>query len=715
MADITITDGVSLSADVKLSDNAPVAKAKLTQLLATGKAIFDCLSGPIDESVVTAVTFGASFTSPNLLPDSLPSVTVGPGMNCGLTIRKPSDKLLFADDGFSPTIPITTGEAWLGFELDLGLSAAAAATVNGIGASLTGSSKITCCNWNHVGPQTAPLPSLLTCLETALSNFSVITSAASLRAQLPDTVMTTEVTGDISAGVSVEQPFTLNPLASASLPFSETASIQPSVTVKLGTSIKLSGDIVVRSFKVTNTLLRLGVYKKHGSTMTATLTAGAGIEGELGGTDIVSTILNGALPGVDAAAAGIGGGNAKELNDVIRSGLSRSLSAQVNACCSAALTDEAALLYDVHLDEGDQNATDGALQLAMRGDWTALEHLPNAQRRRNIAVETQEKRQSITLNLFGFYSATSTTDYLQSSTVLVDESGQLSIIDKVDASRISATTTPYASDSAKLRQALIEDFLCTASYAAVGGQMQLNLTALQSYSDYSQDMGRAAMRQDVCLGYALNLIPAGSLDEQIASTPLFKHALVDATVRYDSPALLDIFFSDPQAETTRSREDIERAGRDAMCQFLDPNDQTDALRLSILKNDVAWQAMDEIGNTSAFDGIPALSQLNAAQLGAITADWASIVWWADALAKVAPAISVAFKVAKSLGNQNPASDPNFTKARRNLASVLGAVTRKTDAAFVHGWGAAVLFALSGRHGKAQMDLTWNSKTLHYPS
>jgi hypothetical protein len=32
---------------------------------------------------------------------------------------------------------------------------------------------------------------------------------------------------------------------------------------------------------------------------------------------------------------------------------------------------------------------------------------------------------------------------------------------------------------------------------------------------------------------------------------------------------------------------------------------------------------------------------------------------------------------------------------------------------VHGWGAAVMFALSGRHGTAEMDLTWNSKTLHF--
>jgi hypothetical protein len=45
--------------------------------------------------------------------------------------------------------------------------------------------------------------------------------------------------------------------------------------------------------------------------------------------------------------------------------------------------------------------------------------------------------------------------------------------------------------------------------------------------------------------------------------------------------------------------------------------------------------------------------------------------------------------------------------------VLGDVTRNTSAAFVHGWGAAVMFALSRRRGSAEMELTWNSKTLHF--
>jgi hypothetical protein len=41
MADITITDGFALSANLKLQDQVPLAKANLTELLATGKGLFE--------------------------------------------------------------------------------------------------------------------------------------------------------------------------------------------------------------------------------------------------------------------------------------------------------------------------------------------------------------------------------------------------------------------------------------------------------------------------------------------------------------------------------------------------------------------------------------------------------------------------------------------------------------------------------------------------
>ena len=123
--------------------------------------------------------------------------------------------------------------------------------------------------------------------------------------------------------------------------------------------------------------------------------------------------------------------------------------------------------------------------------------------------------------------------------------------------------------------------------------------------------------------------------------------------------------------------------------------------------------MDSIGNTAAFGNILYLSHLSATELSAVSSDWISIVWWAEALSKIAPALSSAIVALSKAPAENPSQDPGFVKARTKLANVLGAVTRNTDAAFVHGWGAAVMFALSGKHGSAEMNLTWNSKNLHF--
>ncbi len=688
-------------------------KSGLGSLVTTGKQFFEDLDKPLDQTNVQAVALGGTFSIPSLLSGDLSSLAACAGMNCNLTVRKVTDKLLFDDDGFSPVIPIPANQAWLGVELDLSATATVAASANGVGVSFEGVGQLHCATYTLFSALPPPLPLLLEACGVAFSNFSLSTNAAAIRNQPPNTVNETEVTGSITAMDAFQQPFALNALASANLSFNESASIQPTVTLSLGSSLQVAGDFLVRCYKMSDSVVRMGVYKKHGSTLTVSLSAGAGISGDIGGDDILNALLKAALPGFDVAAAGLPTDTAKTLNDVVREGLSRNLSAGLNATCSAAFTHEAALLYDVELSMGDDAATDSALGSALRGHWSALQALPNARCLRNIVVETVEKKLSLAVNLFGFYSAVSTSDYLKTCTVLIDDSGQVVITDKLDASRISASSSPYAADSEKLRRALIEDFLITATYAVISGKLDLNLAVVQSYYRYCSDMSAAEMREAVSLGYALNLIPQGSLDATLNATPSFYHVLVSALVRYGTPALMGIFYKDPASQALRSNAELEQAGRDVMCLLLNPSDPTDAVRLNVLQDNSAWAQMDEIGNIAAFSGIPELSALNSTELGAVCADWISIVWWAQALTKIAPALSETTLALSQAPAGNPSQDVEFMQARTKLTNVLGDVTRNTSAAFVHGWGMAVMFALSGRRGSAKMDLAWNSKSLHY--
>jgi hypothetical protein len=713
MADIQITDNVDLSADLSIRDDSPLAKAKLTKLVATAKQLFDDFSKPIDQADERSIALGGSFTSPSFLSSDITTLTVGGGMNCGVSILKAADKLLFPDDGFSPIIPIQPNQAWIGVDFDLTATAQIGAAANGLGVSLEADAVLACSTYTQFSTSGAPLPLLRDGCATAFSNFSLTTSAAAIRSQLVQTVNVSDATGSATLALSIEQPFSLNALASANLPFNKTASIQPDVTLELTTSFQVAGEFLVRCYKISQDAIRIGLYKKPGSTLAVTLTAGVGVGGDIGSDDVLGALLNKVLPDVDVTAAGITGDNAKNLNAVIKAGLERNLSAQLNATCSASVTDEAAMLYNIQLNEGDSAATDAALTRALRGDWTVLESLPNAHRLRNITVETKEKKLSVTVNLLGFYSATSTMDYLKSCQILLDESGQITITDKLNATRIQATTSPYAADSDKLRQALIEDFLCTATYAVVGDRLNLTLSVMQSYFDYKRNMSSEEMQQNILLGHALDVIPEGSLDGVLRGTPSFHHACVNAIVRYDTPALLHLFYKDAASQAPRSNDEIETVGRIVMCTLLDPSDDTDAVRIDVLENDQAWAQMSDFGNIAGFGDIPYLSHLSPNQLAAVSGDWVSIAWWATALSKIAPALTATTAALDAVHTGDPTKDPAFMKARDKLANVLGAVTRNTDAAFVHGWGAAVMFALSGGHGSREMDLTWDGKTLHY--
>lgn len=713
MTTIQVTSNLGLNEDIEIRDSSPLAKVKLTQLLSAGKEFFEEFNKPMDQADVKRLAFGLTASSPNLLCGSIPSLTLGAGFNCELAIFTSSDRNLFGNDPFALAISIGANEAWMGVEIDILARLVASASVNWVGVCLEADSALKCTTYSSFSAASGALPLLAEACTEGFSNLSVTASPDDIRHQPVGTVNQTECSGSITAKILLSQPYTINALASANLPFKATVSIQPSVTVKVSGSIAIAGDLIFRSYKTSQTAVQIGVYKKHGSTLSATFMIGAGIGIDVGSSDLLGTLLNAALPGVNSAVAGIPKADADSLNKVIKDSIDRSLTAELNATCSAAYTDEAAVVYEIDLVAEKAQATDDALKSALRGDWISLDSLPNARRLRNIIVDTVDKKRSIALNLFGVYSATSYSDYVESCTILSGDSGEVSIIDKVASSRISAASDPYLSDPDKLRRALTEDFVCTATYAAIKGGHNLQLSALQSYLDYQRNMSWDEMNQNIQLGYALGVIPNGALDSTLKTTPLFPHACVTATVRYSSDAAMNMFFSDRVNLIARTQGELEQIGRETMVGMLNPQDPTDKARIEILQSTASWAAMDSVGNTNAFGTIDSLRNIPPVLLAAISSDWTSIRWWADIVDKVGPRLGDAIRALRNVPGADPSRDSNFMKARARLEDALGAVTRNANAAFVHGWGVAVVFALSGRHGTAEMEIAWSSNRRLY--
>ena len=159
MANIKISDNVSLSANLDLREGAPLLKAGIGSLITTGTQLFQNLDKPLDQTNIQTVALGGNFSSPSLLSGDVASLSAGAGMNCSLTVKKAADQLLFDDDGFSPVIPIPANQAWLGVEVDLSATATVAASANGVGVSFEGDGQLTCATYTLFTASPSPLPS----------------------------------------------------------------------------------------------------------------------------------------------------------------------------------------------------------------------------------------------------------------------------------------------------------------------------------------------------------------------------------------------------------------------------------------------------------------------------------------------------------------------------------------------------------------------------
>jgi hypothetical protein len=391
----------------------------------------------------------------------------------------------------------------------------------------------------------------------------------------------------------------------------------------------------------------------------------------------------------------------------------------LNGSCSAVYSDEAAAIYQVDLSAGNAEATDAALKSALQGEWTLLSRLENAKQIRNVVVDAKEYWRGLTINLFGLYNAATIDTYLQSTTMLCDENGHVSVTDETNASRIRVATTPYAADAEKVRTALAQDFLVTASYSVIASRVQPAIAIQQSYFLYSKKMSQQAMRDQVLIGAALGLISNGGerqfWNQALAANPVFADARIFASAKYSADKALSLFFADAGKRQPRTRAEIEQIGRDTMIALIDAGDPGGSPRRMALESDSIWSAMDSNGNVNAFVTIPQLSRLPTTALGAIGADWIAIRWWADAMLNVAPKLAELLALLDTISPDGFSVNPQFTEKSKAFRNVLGDFVQKTHASFVGGWGIAVVFALAGINSSRAMDISWSGMTKHYDS
>jgi hypothetical protein len=721
MPDIKITDSLSLTADLKVNDSAALAKAGLKDIISHTNPFVAELNKPLDQCGFKKAIFGAKFSSPSALLADATNLVIHGDVSGVLSSLGPDDKKLFEDD-FTPEIPIAAGEYWISLEIDTSLSGNISSTVDGIGVAVEGSTAANFATCTLVKASGGKFPSLKDALTTILNSYSVDYNVAAVRGQPAGTVRVNDLHGHVKFSGSYSVPVTVNSLASVDLAFNQQFAISPNPTLKLSGELQLTGDFVVRSHRVNSNELHLGIYKKKGSSFKVAFTASAGVAADVAGKDLISTFFGAVLNTPDLSKIGITGDDANTLNGAIKDCVDHNLAISLNAICSAAGSDEAAVAYSINLAAGDAGKTDAAIASALHGDWSALVALPNKNLLRDITGEMQKIEHKVVINLLGLYNAESVDQFVKSCAILHDDGGQVLITDKVTASHLAVASLPFLANTEKLRSALAEAFLATVSYVAGGSAGAAHIkefTASQTYFNYWDRMSRRDMVQQIALGEALKLIPDGSWDGTLRAHTIFGHARVSAAATYDATAAMKLFFKDPATQTARSHQEFEEIGRRVMAEFIDPNDQGDPTgraRLSVLQNDAIWAAMNDKGAVAGFNTIDGLQKLSANELSDVGADWTDITWWADAMTKVAPKLSAVLSALKSSTAKDPTTDPNFMKKRKDLQAVLGQVTRNSRAAFAGGWGIAVMETVCQFAAPMTMDINADgSIKQHYTS
>jgi hypothetical protein len=698
MAQITIGD-LTGSAQIDTSDTSLAAKSQLTSLFTSTKELVTALPQPVSGASFQDAQLSADFAKSSI-PLGNNSVAIKAGVNASLTVFRSGDSPLFAGDAYGDPIAIGANECWVSFELDTSLDASVAVPLPyGFGVGFEASSAPDFSTYLLIPAAQSPNTTLAQAIGQTLDAFKVLDSSADVLALAQNLICVTDVAGTIKVGGSWSLPLAVNQLslASASLPFNQSVSVSPSLSLGVQGDIALTGEFGLRVRRTGPNLIHIGIYKSRGTTFDASFTASAGVGANLGGTDLVNEFFTAIDPGIDASQSGSGA----DFQKVLSASIDRSLAISLNAACSAAFTDEAAVIYEIDVTAPDQ-ATKDAIDSALTGDWTRISQLPNARKIRNVITDTVEKKYTLTVNLLGLYNYISVADFVQSMQLVTDPTtGKVVITDTETAKQIAVASTPLVADPDRLRLALYNSFLATATYQALisGSGVTAGFSAKQEFVLYRASMGYRPALSQLNTGEVLGVMPPSVKSALPAAGSPVGHARFAATCNYSNDDVLRFFFTDIQKLTPRKTSDLEKIGRNVLASLLDPEDPTDLQRMQVLYNDAAWAAMDATGSN-----IPA----------PYYSDWFDItVSWAPSIAQVGPILADTIAYARTVKG-DPSKDPAFMKKRANLAHAIAAATRNTKAAFNPNFPICVMATLAGLtpgDNVPSFSAAWNSTTL----
>ena len=473
----------------------------------------------------------------------------------------------------------------------------------------------------------------------------------------------------------------------------------------MGASFEISCTYQICARKLDSGRVRLGWYRDKESEVAVNAAVSEGVSAGFGSTDLFSTIVGVISPKATAdldelQKAGLPTDQIAAIQSAVEAAVARKLEIALSTEISRTHDTDASFLYDLDLAALTPSSRQ-AVDQALRGDLSGLQagSLPGVTPVQSVWSQAQTKGIQLQINLLGILNFGSISKLTQSGSVLYEPAtGALVITDKTTAQRIRSTAINFGAATDKLRQVMAESFLLTAAYK--GSQQQVGGPALKSrhsFFDLNDKTNRDRMAHELRIGKAMGLfsaeeaaVPAGIDD--------FGRTMIHASTQYDD-TLATALFLDSSGKPL-PHEYYENAGRDAI-QLLVGEGDVDAIRRKPTMDNDLWAKMKSLGQP----GIPALFPgIPAPLVGAITADYSVITWWADAMSGAGARLAA---IRQWFGKHPSAAvdDPEFQKLRQDLANHLTKVTAQTHEQFGEPWGLIAMNQAAQRRAGASILIT----------
>ena len=703
MPTIPISDQLGLTVDAQLAPTAALIRY-LQQIpkLQFNSLDFSKIGGlTLDDPAVQSLTTGLAFQQPVSLGSGpgAPALTIGAGVSGSFEVGTKPELLPDGDDDGG------AGGSYLSVKLNATASAGVSATSGMLTFGALPSTTVEIATCSRFPPKSGL--TLLEAIEETVGAILLPATIADLQSLAPGQSVRVGVSGKLQLSGAVNLLAVTNPLATATLPSPLPApSVSAGGTVTVGAACTVATDYDVVARRLDNGAVRVGWYRKHSSEVSVTAAASEGITAGFGTTDLFSTIIAAvsASPQADLKelqSAGVPAAQIEAIQKSVQAAVARNLAIAVSAALTFDAANSAAFLYDVV--PGQLNdASRAAVRSALRGDLSVLHAggaLPGVTCVRSVWDEMKSRSIELNVNLLGVLNMRSVASLALEGKVLYEPaSGALVLTDSATAQRVQSTQVNFGADTDKLRRVLAESFLITAAYH--GSQQAMEgptFRCSQSFFELDASTSRSDMAPKLRTGVALGVLDAAGA-AMPAGVDNFGRTVFLASGDYDDKSVAGMFLDSNESALPRAL--FEQCGRDAI-QFLVQSGDTDELRLRPAIDDSLWGRMTAAGQP----GIPGLFPgASATDVAAITADYTTIQWWADAMTSTAGQLAAMRAWLRSHPSPGP-NDPEFQELRQGLAAHLEGVAANTRNEFGQPWGLITVSRLVGRSGGARMLLT----------